>query len=385
MPTIPKERVVHPALFIARSDGSSYEDATAWLSRAEVSLGDVTEVGTDSSGIDSVVRRCTFTLRNDRALTILVWTSDGTVAAARTLTSSDTVAAAGTDGEWITLLLDEEPELQGDSFAPKDQTSSFNQFSGSYDPLLHPNREIILRVGLEGDQESGTTTILAEAVGTGDAIEDTFALDKGPVVVDPDSPTRLLGVVYLDGTPTIAYTVDPDPIPATIAFDSPPGGSVAITADYTWYYTLFTGYLGDSIRATGATVECDARDKAKLLQDTVIEAITAYGSAGGTAIQTIIQAILDNNLGVDAPTLVVEDDPSWLLTDDPEPYQPEMESVWDAILRPVAQIGWFLGYRWNSTTNDLELTILDPPVSKAAGSADYVFDYRDDIYPDSDV
>lgn len=64
-----------------------------------------------------------------------------------------------------------------------------------------------------------------EAVGTGDGVTDTFALDNKPVVEDSET-------VYLDGVPTTAYEMN-YPL-GTIEFDTAPDVGVEITADYTY-------------------------------------------------------------------------------------------------------------------------------------------------------
>lgn len=101
-------RIIHPRLEVIRSDDATVVDLTDWVSSAEVELGDVSGVGTGSTGGDGVVRRMRFRLHNE--------------------------TGAG-------------------RFSPLDQTSSWNQFAGEYDPLLWPNRQAIFYVAIQEQGE----------------------------------------------------------------------------------------------------------------------------------------------------------------------------------------------------------------------------------------
>jgi len=69
---------------------------------------------------------------------------------------------------------------------------------------------------------------MGEAVGTGDGSTVLFTLDNAPVATPAvGDPAR---VVYLDGTPTTAYTINT--ATGGITFTTAPGTGVAITADY---------------------------------------------------------------------------------------------------------------------------------------------------------
>lgn len=355
----------------------TWTDVTSYLSNATVELGDISALGTGSSGVDGVVRTLDFTLRQDRVF-LPAWPD--TVAADELYVVGDDVTTVVGDendgGEvLINLLFGVDNTLAGsESFAPRDRESSWNQFSGAYSPLLWPNRETILRVALEGNQQSGTTSRIGEAVGTGDGTTVTFSLDYKPVLVSPTDGTKLKGTVYLNGSPTTAYTVNADA--GTITFTTAPGVGVAITADYTYYYTLFHGYLGDNIKTSGPTVDCSCRDLSKRLQDRYIEQVREYGSAAGVAAETVIQQILDDNLGAGVVTLYTPVSPGFMI----RPYKAEYADVWSKIQEVPAQIGWFLGYRWDAATSQFRLTLMEPPRSKNASTADFALTWEDDIY-----
>src|SRR5690606_13072876 len=107
-----------------------------------VELGDIAGVGMGQSGVDGVVRRASFVLRNDRA------------------------------------------GMPGDSFSPRDRNSAWNKFdvdgdgTPEYAPLLWPNREVMLRVRVMGNKATTTGEILA----VGDGVQTAFATDHAPLV-----------------------------------------------------------------------------------------------------------------------------------------------------------------------------------------------------------
>lgn len=148
-------------------------------------------------------------------------------------------------------------------------------------------------------------------------------------------------------------------------------GFAPSTGDWT---RLFHGYLGDSVAVDGDAVTCECRDLAKRLQNTYVETVREYGSKAGVAAETVIQSILNDNLGAGVVTLCAPASPGFML----HPYRVEYQSVWDAIQQISAQIGWWLGYRWRAATQRFELTLMAPPRYKRAGN--YVLTADDHIY-----
>jgi hypothetical protein len=74
-----------------------------------------------------------------------------------------------------------------------------------------------------------TTTITAQAIGTGDAVETVFSLGCFHILPTTD-------VIKLDGAPQtrgVDYTIDNQT--GIITFTSAPGNGVAITADFQYY------------------------------------------------------------------------------------------------------------------------------------------------------
>lgn len=253
---IPRDRDIHINLQVGRPDGITWVDLTRYLKSARVSLGDVIDVGTGNQGVDGVVRKMSFTLRNDGP----------------------------------------------NSFAPKDQTSAWNLVGGNWTPLLWSNREVILQVA----------------------------------ITDP--------------------------------------GAAPLAGD--WVY-LFHGVLGESIRCSsdGAEVFCEASDLARRLQRTWIETARTYGTEEGVPVETVMQQILNDN-GWSSVVLYCPVSPGFNVTH----YIPEFVSVWDALQKMASQIGWYLGYRWDAGTSSFRLTLMEPPRTKDAGSADFMLTEDDDYY-----
>src|SRR5690606_26920464 len=364
MPTIAPERQIYADLLVGRPDGVTWESLREYLASATVELGDISGIGTGQSGVDGVVRRASFVLRNDRA------------------------------------------GMPGDSFSPRDRQSAWNQWNGDYAPLLWPNREVILRVRIDGPVGQGTTAVVDD-LGMADGATSAFSLSARPVAEGSETVTFKLPYRWTDYAGKtwseltdrtwvdikeeqglardVDYTIDYEA--GTIAFATTPEAGVFIEAEYGYWATLFHGLLGDAIRTSGPTVECDARDLAKRLQDTYILTPREYGSEAGTPAETVIQQIIDDNLGAGEVTLYfpsgtasdprpIAESPGFMVT----PYVVEYMSVWDAIQQVAAQFGWFLGYRWHPNTGRMQLILMEPPRNKDASTADFHFSWEDDIY-----
>lgn len=241
-------RQVHARVNVFRSDGAP-EDITRHLRSVEIELGSIEMLGT-GTGADIGVRNLTFELFNDR----------------------------------------------GDSFAPRDKTSSWNTVGGRWEPLLWPYRGVTCEVA----------------------------------------------VTEVGGTPTE-------------------------------WATLFEGYLGDNITTEHHSVSVSCRDKSKRLQDAYIDIPKTYDS-GPYAAEELIQAIINDY--VDEPLELHCPVPSGITFDE---MKVEYIDVWTAVQNVAAQVGWFLGYRWNGTR--YALTFMEPPRDKT--SADFHFDWEEDVYRES--
>lgn len=125
----------------------------------------------------------------------------------------------------------------------------------------------------------------------------------------------------------------------------------------------------DKIDPAKEEVRLDCRDEGGYLQDTFIEVTDAY-SLTDTAVEDIMQEILDDELGGGAPTLYVPASPSWMIT----AFETTQQGILDQLLLLSNMIGWHLRYRWDSGTSASRLTFYEPPRDKT--TPDRVFTPR---------
>lgn len=112
------------------------------------------------------------------------------------------------------------------------------------------------------------------------------------------------------------------------------------------------------------------RDLGGYLADATIETPREYGSEGGTAVEVVMQAIIDDTLGAGAVTLITPDSPLWFI----RPYrQASGVSVLDAISALALQIGWVVRYAYDST-GAFALTFRSPEREKSAADATFTAD-----------
>lgn len=135
---------------------------------------------------------------------------------------------------------------------------------------------------------------------------------------------------------------------------------------------VFVGLLGDIINVEHNVVTLEVRDLSKRLMDTYIEEIRTYGSEEGVPAETVIQQILDDNLGEDEVILYCPVSPGFMI----QPYKVDYTDIWSAIQQITQQIGWYLGYRF--INGKFRLAFLEPPREKSI--PDFMLDYTSDIY-----
>lgn len=124
---------------------------------------------------------------------------------------------------------------------------------------------------------------------------------------------------------------------------------------------IFDGYM-DKVTVSDRdsnTILAQCRDLGALLVDTDIEVIRQYGSSGGTPVETIIQSILDDNLGAGVVTLYTPVSPTWNLHE----FSQKLTSVMDAIRTLAKQIGYEVRYLYD-VNNVLRLTFYAPDRAK---------------------
>lgn len=106
-------------------------------------------------------------------------------------------------------------------------------------------------------------------------------------------------------------------------------------------------------------------DLGQHLIDTVIEVDgVAYGDVAGAAVESVMQQILDDNLGAGIVTLFIPVSPGWYIT----PYAQSRTNVMDALSQLAMQIGWNLRYKYDSS-NVYRLTLYDPNRAKTTPDA----------------
>lgn len=155
-----------------------------------------------------------------------------------------------------------------------------------------------------------------------------------------------------------------------------PKGKEPTLNDWTF---IFEGFLGENIgmRQNGSIVSVQAKSKAKLLQDTLIETEQEYGSNDeDVSVESVMQAIIDNNLGPGVVSLYCPV-PSQAYV---RPYVVKDKTVWDALQELAGKVGWFLGDRWDPQTKQHRLTFMEPPIDKNASTADFRFSWTSDFY-----
>jgi hypothetical protein len=137
------------------------------------------------------------------------------------------------------------------------------------------------------------------------------------------------------------------------------------------YVRVWQGFV-DSVDPQAETIELTCRDESSVLIDRMIEVQREYGSTSGTAITTVLQKILDDNLGAGVVTLAVQGSPVFLLL----PWNQDKEPIFSAMLKLVEQIGWDLRYKWNDTAGNFRLTLWTPDRSNTNNPA-FTFTHHD--------
>lgn len=127
---------------------------------------------------------------------------------------------------------------------------------------------------------------------------------------------------------------------------------------------VFLGSITD-IDFGGDPITLTISDLGQHLIDTVIEVDgTVYGDVAGAAIESVMQQILDDNLGAGIVTLFVPVSPGWYVT----PYPQSRTNVMDALSQLALQFGWNLRYKYDSS-DVYRLTLYDPNRAKTTADA----------------
>lgn len=328
-PTIANNRNIIPQVEVGRPDGTTWFDLTDYVTSISIDLGNVDMIGTENGGADSVVRQASIEVINGRQ------------------------------------------DVEGDSFNVGDRNSDFNQFDNEYNPLLFPLREIVIRTAIESEQEDGSTSIYEEVLdSSSDGSQETYNTFFAPLLSSSENLA-----LYFDGVEqdyNVDYSIDWDD--GTVDLVDAPDEGTEITISYTYFRTIFHGYLGDRIESLedGHRIALVCRDEGRILQQTYME---DYSITPNNPAEDVIQEIMDKNLPFTVD-LEVPEPSGFTITS--ENISTDFSSVWDAIQIIATQRGWFLGYRYNEEINDFSLTFLSPPRDKEEG--DFTVTAEDDIY-----
>lgn len=140
------------------------------------------------------------------------------------------------------------------------------------------------------------------------------------------------------------------------------------------YKDVFRGQIDDvdwPERFGDVTVKC--RDRAGLAADTWIEDAVQYSTTAGATLESVMQAVVDDNLATTytlnfpvATSSVVQH-----VAGDP-PYGPTEQSTLDALRALAESIGWTIRWRhFDTTPTDWKWTVFQPSRSKTV--ADHTF------------
>lgn len=149
----------------------------------------------------------------------------------------------------------------------------------------------------------------------------------------------------------------------TVEVTTNPIGTAPVAGDYK---LMFKGTI-DVVNFEHSPVSIICRDLGAPLVDRWLEAEATYGSGGGTAIQTVMQSILDDVFGGAVYTLYVPVSPGFNVIT----YRQQRMSVMDALQDLVQLIGWDVRFKWDDGTSAFRLTLSEPPRTKT--TPDYTF------------
>ncbi len=131
---------------------------------------------------------------------------------------------------------------------------------------------------------------------------------------------------------------------------------LTIGATVSSWTEVFRGQI-DSIAWAADPLTLECRGEIATLQDRFLEfAPAAYSSGVGTAIETILQELLDDTLGIGVITLYTPSSPGWNITE----FETSAQSLYDQMTLLTDQIGASLRYKWDGGTGAFRLTFYEP-------------------------
>lgn len=167
-----------------------------------------------------------------------------------------------------------------------------------------------------------------------------------------------------------------------------PSDQVPRETDYTM---IFEGFI-DNIDWTDQEISCAVRDRMAALEDTFIEPNGSgiereYGSVGGVAVETVMQAVIDDNepassgsfpggyLGDGRPQVVLASSSAFAI----KPFAQQLEPVAEAVSFLGTLPGWRLSYRWCEFTQSFALEHQEPDRSATVSQYTITDDRYDEM------
>jgi len=137
--------------------------------------------------------------------------------------------------------------------------------------------------------------------------------------------------------------------------------------------TIFDGFV-DEVEWGGddSQLVCQVRDKASELLDTYIEVLRTYGdNSSPTAIETVMQTLLDDNLGSAVETLTTVGNPDFGI----KLYEQQHMSLAQGLQQLAELIGWDLRYEYVDSPGGFNLVFQEPDRDKT--TPDHTFGVDD--------
>lgn len=131
---------------------------------------------------------------------------------------------------------------------------------------------------------------------------------------------------------------------------------------------VFNGFVDvPSFGGRDGRMVLSCRDYWRVFNDTFISTEGTYGSVGGVAIETVMQQLLDDNLGSGAYTLNVVGTPSTSIYT----YTQKRMKLSEALIDLANVNGWHLRFAYDQSSSSWLPTLEEPPRSKT--TPDYTF------------
>lgn len=252
----------------------------------------------------------------------------------------------------------------GMSLAPLVTVSILNEDStGAYAPAIDVGREVEIRVAVTPkDQE---VNMAAPAVLGATALSITplgYAIPQGAAVVIAGSSVTRTTAPSVKGATSLA--VEPLPSAASTGNlvkispaepDATYNSAVSTYAPGNWM-VLFQGVTGDP-EWQDHSLHVPVHSRLKVLADVFILDRFEVGSDAGTAVEVVVQQILDRMVPGLFTVKVKPSSPGFLIRRG----FVEPQSVYDALQALVGQYGGRFSEVWDDGTKKFELTLVTPP------------------------